>query len=56
MMERLMTFSELVLWPGTKVCEHLGVDPTGDAGLIRWFINTLVYLVISLAIVWYVVA
>ena len=46
-----MTVSELILWPGTKACEYLGVDPTSDAGLIRWLINTLVYLIISLTVV-----
>lgn len=51
-----MSVSEAILWPGTKVCERLGVDPEGDAGLIRWMINTLVYLVVGLAIVWIFVA
>ncbi len=50
-----MSLSEAILWPGTKVCEGLGVDPEGDAGLIRWLINTLVYLVVSLIVVWIVV-
>mgnify|MGYP000456991123 FL=1 len=50
-----MSLSEAILWPGTKVCERLGVDPEGDAGLIRWLINTLVYLVVSLIVVWIVV-
>ena len=50
-----MTLSEAILWPGTKVCQLLGVDPTADAGLIRWMINTLVYLVIGLIVVWIVV-
>ncbi|MFT5743954.1 MAG: hypothetical protein ACI86S_002033, partial [Paracoccaceae bacterium] len=38
-----MKLSEAFLWPGTKFCERLGVDPEGDAGLIRWMINTLFY-------------
>lgn len=50
-----MTISDIFLWPGTKVCERLGVDPRGEAGLIRWMVNTLVYLVISLTVVWIVV-
>ncbi|WP_175469228.1 hypothetical protein [Pseudorhodobacter antarcticus] len=50
-----MTLADMILWPGTKVCERLGVDPTGDAVLIRWLINTLVYLTVSLIIVWIVV-
>ena len=51
-----MSLSEAFLWPGTKVCERLGVDPEGDAGLLRWMINTLVYLVVSLIVVWIIVA
>ena len=51
----IMALAELILWPGTKVCEHFGVDPDSDAGLIRWMVNTLVYLVVMLAFVWIVV-
>ncbi len=47
-----MTVSEVFLWPGTKVCEKVGVDPEGEAGLLRWLVNTLVYLVVSLSFVW----
>jgi len=50
-----MTLSEALLWPGTKVCERMGVDPEGEAGLLRWLVNTLVYLVASLIVVWIVV-
>ena len=47
-----MSLSEAILWPGTKVCERLGVNPEGEAALIRWMVNTLVYLIVSLAAVW----
>ena len=50
-----MKISEAVLWPGTKICERMGVDPTSDGGLIRWFFNTLIYLTLSLIVVWIVV-
>ena len=50
-----MTLSEAILWPGTKVCERLGIDPKSDAGLIRWLINTMVYLVVSLIAVWIII-
>jgi hypothetical protein len=49
-----MSMSEAFLWLGIKVCERLGVDPEGEAGLIRWLVNTLVYLVLSLIFVWIV--
>lgn len=51
-----MTLTKAFLWPGTKVCECLGVDPEGEAGLIRWMVNTLVYLAVCLAVVWIIVA
>lgn len=49
-----MSIADLLLWPGTKVCQHFGVDPEKDAGLLRWMINTLVYLSVALVIVWIV--
>jgi hypothetical protein len=27
-METHMTLTDLILWPGTKLCERLGVNPT----------------------------
>ena len=51
-----MTLTEAFLWPGTKICQRLGIDPKSDAGLIRWMFNTLFYLTLSLIIVWVAVA
>ena len=51
-----MKLSDAFLLPGTKACQRLGVDPEADAGLIRWMINTLVYLVVGLIVVWIAVA
>ena len=50
-----MKIADMILWPGTKICERLGVNPTRDAALIRWMINTLIYLVIALIVVWIIV-
>ena len=47
-----MSVSEIILWPGTKVCERLGVDPKGDAGLIRSMFNMIIYLTVILAAMW----
>jgi hypothetical protein len=49
-----MSLTQAFLWPGTKVCERLGVDPEGEAALIRWMVNTFVYLIASLIVVWVV--
>lgn len=51
-----MSFSDVVLWPGTKICQRMGVDPEGDAGLIRSMFNMIVYLVVMLAAMWVVMA
>lgn len=51
-MERKMTFIDMLLWPGTKICEHMGVDPKSDAGLIRSMFNMIVYLVVILGLMW----
>ena len=49
-----MSISELLLRPGTKICERMGVDPEGDAGLIRSMFNMIVYLTLSLGVVWFI--
>ena len=51
-----MSLADAILWPGTKVCERLGVDPESDAGLLRWMFNTLFYLFVCLIIVWIAVS
>lgn len=51
-----MSIADMILWPGTKICERMGIDPNSDAGLIRWMVNTLIYLVLSLIVVWIIVA
>ena len=51
-----MTLTQALLWPGTKICERLGVDPEADAGLIRSMFNMIVYLTVFLPIVWIIVA
>ncbi len=47
-----MSIAELILWPGTKVCQFLGVDPESDAGLIRSMFNMIVYLSVILGFMW----
>jgi len=47
-----MSITDILLWPGTKICERLGLDPEADQGLIRSMFNMLVYLTVLLAILW----
>jgi hypothetical protein len=47
-----MTVTQALLWPGTKICERLGVDPEAEAGLTRSMFNMIIYLAIGLGIAW----
>lgn len=46
--------ADILLWPGTKICERLGVPPTDDAGLIRSMFNMIIYLCVLLPLLWVV--
>jgi len=37
---------------GYKSLHEFRIDPEGEGSLVRWMINTLVYLFVSLAFVW----
>ena len=47
-----MKIADMILWPGTKICERLGVDPESDAGLIRSMFNMIIYLTVILGAMW----
>lgn len=47
-----MRIADMILWPGTKICERLDIDPTADAGLIRSMFNMVVYLTVFLGLIW----
>lgn len=51
-----MAFFDMILWPGTKICEWMGVDPKSDAGLIRSMFNMIFYLTVILGVMWAVLA
>ena len=54
--ESNMSISDIILWPGTKICERMGVDPEKDAGLIRSMFNMIVYLFVFLGLSWWFLA
>lgn len=51
-----MSLSDAILWPGSKLCRMMGIDPDADAGLLRWMFNTLIYLTVALAFLWFIMA
>lgn len=47
-----MFLVNILLWPGTKICERLGLDPTADQGLIRSMFNMIIWLTVLLGVLW----
>jgi hypothetical protein len=47
----LIKIVNALLWPGTFMCKRFNIDPESDAGLMRSFLNFLVYLPIGLIVV-----
>ena len=43
-------FVAILIWPGTKITEKLGIDPESEVGLLRSMFNTLIWTSIGLAI------
>jgi len=46
---------DLLLWPGTYICNRMGIDPKSDMGLMRSLFNMLILSTVGLFIVWYIV-
>jgi hypothetical protein len=51
-----MSIVDIILWPGTKICEAMGIEPESDQGLIRSMLNMLVYLIVILFGMWILMA
>lgn len=41
---------KIILWPGNKFCEAVGQDPHEDNGLLRGFVNNIVWGVLIVII------
>ena len=42
-MQILSIALNVFLWPGNRFCESMGVSPKDDNGMLRGFINSLVW-------------
>lgn len=43
-------FIRILLWPGTRIVEKLGIDPESDIGLLRSMFNTIIWTTLGLVI------
>lgn len=50
-----MLLANLILWPGTRICQMMGIDPEADAGLVRSMFNMIIYLTVILTVMWWVI-
>ena len=46
----MQLLADILFWPGNTICRKMGIDPDGDAGLLRWLLNSLIYTIVSLII------
>lgn len=43
-------FVKVLVWPGSKIVEKLGIDPASDIGLLRSMFNTIIWTSLGLII------
>ncbi len=43
--------ASILLWPGNKVCDLLGIEGTDHRLILRLWVNLIVYSIVSLSLV-----
>ncbi len=50
-MSTLTKLLDAFLWPGTRFCALVGSSPTDDSGMLRGFINSIVWGLVAAMVV-----
>ena len=48
----LRTLLMVFIWPGDRFCERLGASPMEDSGMLRGFINSIVWGGVISIVLW----
>ena len=48
----LRTLLMVFIWPGNRFCERLGTSPHDDSGMLRGFINSIVWGGVISVVLW----
>jgi len=51
-MSALTRTLHLFLWPGNRFCGLIGSSPAEDSGMLRGFINSIVWGLIAAILIW----
>lgn len=54
-MSKTDKIASVVLWPGNKICDLLGIEGTDHRLILRLWVNLIVYSIVSLSLVMVVV-
>ncbi|MGB0410319.1 MAG: hypothetical protein ACPGFA_01925 [Pikeienuella sp.] len=54
-MKFLKMLGAIIIWPGNRFCAAVGQDPREDNGMLRGFVNNIVWGVPIIALIWYAI-
>ncbi|MGB0506318.1 MAG: hypothetical protein ACPGGK_08985 [Pikeienuella sp.] len=58
-METVMRYLDyliaIIIWPGDKFCRVVGQKPREDSGMLRGFVNNIVWGFVCVVILWYAI-
>ena len=51
-MKFLETLLKVFIWPGDRFCAQIGSSPSEDSGMLRGFINSIVWGIVISILLW----
>lgn len=51
-MPLLIALLTVFLWPGNAMCAAMGTTPAEDSGMLRGFMNSLVWGIVAVIVLW----
>lgn len=51
-MPLLMNVLNILLWPGDRFCAQIGTSAQDDSGMLRGFINSVVWGLVTVIVLW----
>ena len=51
-MTTLHALLNIILWPGDRFCAQIGASPQQDSGMLRGFVNSIVWGLVTVIVLW----
>ena len=52
MIRILLAMLSVFIWPGDRFCQQIGVSPREDSGMLRGFVNSVVWGAVISILLW----